>query len=140
MTKICSNCKRELDISFFYKNKTKKDGHQSTCKECKKEYNHKDYMKNKEYFLEKSRKQKESLRKWLQEYKQTLKCKKCGEDRWYVLQFHHTDPSEKESEISALVYSGSAKRLKEEIDKCVVLCANCHMEEHYLERINEGKK
>ena len=35
-TKICSHCKKELDINCFYKKRTSKDGLQYVCKECQK--------------------------------------------------------------------------------------------------------
>ncbi len=71
---------------------------------------------------------------WLNEYKAQRGCSKCGEDRGYVLQFHHTDPSRKEGSISSLINSTSWKNVLEEIEKCDVLCANCHMALHHKER------
>lgn len=37
-TKVCSECKRELPIEMFYKNKSKSDGFQSYCKQCCSDY------------------------------------------------------------------------------------------------------
>lgn len=36
-TKVCKKCKQTLDISFFYKNKTSKDGYENKCKKCRQE-------------------------------------------------------------------------------------------------------
>lgn len=47
-TKICSHCKKELDINCFYKRRTSKDGLQNMCKECKKKLVKKISEKNKE--------------------------------------------------------------------------------------------
>jgi hypothetical protein len=59
------------------------------------------------------------------------KCEKCGYNKCYaVLSFHHRDPTKKDFEIC-----GSNKalhKLKIEADKCDLLCANCHLETHYL--------
>ena len=41
----------------------------------------------------------------------------------YIMQFHHPDPSKKHKNISAIT---SIKALMREIEKCVILCANCH--------------
>ena len=58
----------------------------------------------------------------------------CGEDRWYVLDFHHI--GDKDFNISQKVQEGcSLDTIKKEIEKCIVLCANCHREVHYKERI-----
>lgn len=64
---------------------------------------------------------------------QKTQCKKCGDDRFYVLDFHHIDPNSKKFTIGQFK-KGSFKKLQDEIDKCVVLCANCHREYHYLKK------
>ena len=62
---------------------------------------------------------------------------KCGEKRSYLLDFHHLDPTKKDSTVARLTSSSSSKqRIQDEIDKCIVLCANCHREFHYLEQNN----
>lgn len=65
---------------------------------------------------------------WYKSYKQTLSCKYCGICDWRVLQFHHRDPEEKEFAVSARASAGttSISRIQKEIEKCDVLCANCH--------------
>ena len=59
------------------------------------------------------------------EYLSTHPCANCGETDPTVLEFHH-DKGDKESEVSRLIGRGSLKKLKEEIEKTTVLCANCH--------------
>lgn len=60
------------------------------------------------------------------------KCKLCGYDRNIaVLEFHHINPDEKEFQLDMRHLSNtSLERLKEEADKCQLLCANCHREVH----------
>jgi len=56
------------------------------------------------------------------------KCERCGYDRCIAaLDFHHREPHEKDSLVTALPIG----RAIEEAKKCVVLCANCHREEHH---------
>ena len=52
-------------------------------------------------------------------------CSRCGETDQRVMQFHHVDPSTKLFTIAN--GAQSAARLRAEIAKCVVLCANCHI-------------
>jgi len=73
----------------------------------------------------------------LTEYKKTLKCERCGEGRWYCLDFHHRDPTTKEFTVGESVRR-SWKVIKAEIAKCEVLCANCHRAEHHWLGGGEG--
>ena len=62
------------------------------------------------------------------------KCEKCGYNKCEgALQFHHRNPSEKEFAISEVNVSHliSMQDLFNEVDKCDLLCANCHFEIHY---------
>jgi DNA-binding CsgD family transcriptional regulator len=61
-------------------------------------------------------------------------CIKCGYNKsMNVLQFHHLDPSKKDFTIGGK--SWSYERLKEEVDKCILVCANCHIEIHEEQNI-----
>ncbi|MBF0484561.1 MAG: hypothetical protein HQL25_07645 [Candidatus Omnitrophica bacterium] len=60
-----------------------------------------------------------------------FKCEKCGYDRCIdALEFHHIDPAQKDFNISSKGYTRSWDRVKLELDKCIMLCANCHRELH----------
>lgn len=56
-----------------------------------------------------------------------LRCVRCGESDYRVLDYDHIDPSTKVDSISGLISRGSAWwRVEEELEKCQVLCSNCH--------------
>lgn len=62
------------------------------------------------------------------------KCERCGYNKCDgALQFHHKTPSEKEFALSQVHLNSeyTLERLYKEVDKCELLCANCHAEEHY---------
>src|ERR1017187_5396677 len=62
-------------------------------------------------------------------------CSRCGEADPACLQFHHRDPETKSFTIAHAKHHGvSIERLKAEIDKCEVVCANCHLRSHALEK------
>lgn len=57
-------------------------------------------------------------------------CVICGYNRCsHALEWHHKDPNEKEI-TPARVFSRSWENIKKELDKCVLLCSNCHREVH----------
>jgi len=91
------------------------------------------YRKNRQYSRERKRDRQQELKRWLYEYKRDeCECARCGEDDPACLDFHHVDEDEKEWDVSRRVNRGhSVENVRTEIERCVVLCANCHRREHY---------
>ena len=115
---------------YYIKNKIKN-------REKKKEYDKKYRENNKEeikeyYFNNKERikKRAKKFKKWCVEYKGG-KCQMCGYDNCLAaLEFHHI--GEKSFDISRAV-SKEKEVLEKELDKCILLCANCHRIIHHEE-------
>jgi 5-methylcytosine-specific restriction endonuclease McrA len=62
-------------------------------------------------------------------------CQVCGYNKCLgALEFHHTNPTQKDFVISS---KHKIKNINNELDKCILLCSNCHREEH--ERITDKK-
>ena len=78
-------------------------------------------------------KRREEFKQWYKEYKSNLKCSVCEFSHPAALDFHHIDPSEKEFTLGSIRESISKEKFLKEIEKCVVLCANCHRIHHYEE-------
>lgn len=139
ITKQCSKCKRILPIdNFRWKNKSKNIKH-SQCKECQAKAEKIRYQQDKERkekIIQRSLSYKERNLEYIKE-KKSCGCQKCGEKRFYVLDFHHIDKENKNDTINHL-RTCSLETLKKEIEKCIVLCANCHREFHYLENIDSN--
>ena len=58
-------------------------------------------------------------------------CVICGYNKCSrALCFHHVNPEDKSFGISANGFTRSWEKTKNELDKCVLLCSNCHMEFH----------
>lgn len=128
--KICSVCGETRPISEFPK-KEKTRG--CYCVKCKKQYQRKYYQKNKKDYINRAKKAQTRLRKWFAEYKAKLVCEFCGESHVACLDFHHINSKEKLYPISILVARGYNKeKILVEIEKCKVLCANCHRKLHYI--------
>jgi Zn finger protein HypA/HybF involved in hydrogenase expression len=140
---------KEYYADYYQKNKKKHNAkmieYRKNSKEqqlYQKEYQKIKYNKKKENFnledlrqewRDQAKKKNKKRRQFIDEYKSTCSCKKCGDIRSYVLDFHHIDSNEKEFDLGdASKYS--IPRLKLELEKCITLCRNCHSEFHYLEK------
>lgn len=67
--------------------------------------------------------------------KQKLGCRDCAEHRPVCLDFHHLDPTLKVASISTLATAGrSEATILAEIEKCILICSNCHRFLHHNER------
>lgn len=95
------------------------------------------YYKNKQSHYDRNKITEAKIKEYIADKKD--KCCVCGEQEKCCLDFHHIDPIEKDMEIARLYKYGSLKRIMKEIEKCVVLCANCHRKVHAkLIKINTG--
>lgn len=58
-------------------------------------------------------------------------CQICGYNKYIgALDFHHVDEEKKSFDLSSKGMTRSWDRIKEEINKCVLVCSNCHREIH----------
>ena len=111
--KTCPKCNTPKELSEFYTKGNKKNG-SSYCRKCFNSY---------------------CVDRWIQKKKDAVdykggKCSKCGYNEHYAaLQFHHLNPSEKEYSWNKLRLM-SWDKIKKELDKCIILCANCHSIQH----------
>lgn len=62
-------------------------------------------------------------------------CERCGYDKNVAaFDFHHKDPTKKDFSISSSGNTRAWEVIKKELDKCIMVCANCHREIHEEER------
>lgn len=133
--KKCTKCGEIKPLTEFYKRKGAKDGHQYACKVCHLKNSKELYLNNKDKYNKRiyERRRRHSL--IVIGIKDESKCSKCPEDHVSCLEFHHRDPSKKEHSISNMLAQGrSLDKILEEIEKCEVLCSNCHKKLHYEEK------
>ena len=77
---------------------------------------------------------RQRIKQWSLDYKGRA-CQKCGYNRCLdALEFHHLNPLEKDFSISDRNVNSDWEAIKEELDKCILVCANCHREIHAEER------
>jgi predicted HNH restriction endonuclease len=112
--KYCHYCKESKSLSQFYQRRGKIGG-SSYCKPCT----------NAESLM----RQRKFKTKCI-EYKGG-KCEICGYNKFQgALEFHHRDPTQKDFQLSKARSWTFNERVKNELDKCQILCSNCHKELH----------
>ena len=88
------------------------------------------YSDRKDYLVAAVRKRRKEIRQRAIEYKGG-RCQVCGYDHCSeAMEFHHLNSNEKDFGISQKGYTRSWGKVKMELDKCIMLCANCHREVH----------
>lgn len=130
----CLQWKDEGEFNFRYKALGIRH---PTCRECHKTFRKNWYVNNKDHHLRNVKTRKHEVRdlarNYVWEYLSSHPCVECGEADPVVLEFHHR--SGKDKAISEMVAAGfSIATIQAEIDKCDVLCANCHRKKTMTER------
>ena len=120
----CRECGEEKDVSEFHSAGVKngKRYYRRKCRDC--------YRCVKRAYRDRKI-------SWFREYKETLSCEQCGYSKdknkhfsIKALDFHHNN-DDKLFNVSDGPYLGYSKdKILNEINKCMVLCSNCHAEKH----------
>lgn len=112
--KVCPNCKECKILDEYYDRRGKKGG-SVYCIACSND---------------ESRERGRRFKQKCVEYKGG-RCQECGYNKYIgALQFHHLDPTQKDFALSKVKSHSFNNKIKEELDKCILLCANCHSEIH----------
>ena len=119
--KECGKCgilKEEIEYAL------KKGKLQWQCKDCQRAYRREHYLKNRQKYIDKASNYTKETMKKVWEYKTSKGCADCGVTDYRVLDFDHL--RDKEFQISTKARIWSWERLQPEIEKCEVVCSNCH--------------
>ena len=99
-------------------------------KEDQRDFAKKHYLENKASYKINREKTRARNKKFLLDYKENKVCGDCGFDNPIALEFHHL--KDKKYNVAQLVSQGvSLKTFQQEIDKCILICANCHRIRHH---------
>lgn len=95
------------------------------------------YKKNRRRLIEQSALRRQEIKDWFAELKSSFKCEKCSFSHPAALDFHHKEGrGTKKSDVSDLAnYGASKETILAEIEKCEVLCSNCHRILHYEDKM-----
>lgn len=95
------------------------------------------YEQNKDSYRLKQQDRRKEIKEYIDGFK--TKCTVCGETDIACLDFHHIDKDEKGDDLpNAIKNKWSNNRISKEMEKCVVLCSNCHRKLHYYDLSIEG--
>ena len=117
--KICTLCKEKKSLTEFYQQKDRKTG-SSQCRQCFNQY---------------------CVERWKQRKINAINykggsCVDCNvsypKAPYVIFDFHHLDPNIKDVDWSKLRLRSWDKVINE-LDKCVLLCSNCHRIRHHVE-------
>ena len=128
--KVCTKCNEERPLDCFHKNKSNPDGLSYHCKACT-------YLRSSEWHTKNKQKRNKQLSERSRQRKREAveafgnKCHDCGKGfPDCCFDFHHLDSDSKDLNPSAVLRL-SKERRETELEKCVLLCANCHRIRHH---------
>ncbi len=126
IAKVCSRCNTSKPASDFRASSRNADGLQVWCRPCFSEYERERYKNGDRArkFANRER-SRDRARDLIWNYLEEHPCVDCGNSDPRVLEFDHRDPSEKDFSVLEMVFLSPA-RIRREISKCDVRCANCH--------------
>ena len=129
-SKFCNKCGILKTVSSYNKNKQCSLGVVGTCKSCENERVTQWYRDNRSRRQDAANKRNRERKKLMAKHFGGC-CKDCGVSYpQYVYEFHHTDPKQKDVNPSKAL-SWSEERMWKELNKCVMLCSNCHKIRHH---------
>ena len=112
--RTCPMCSKTKPVAEFYSRRNK-PGNSTYCKTC-----------TSIQTIDRQRK----LKQLAIDYKGGC-CEKCGYKKYNgALDFHHLDPTKKDFTIAKIRHTGFTEKVKKELDKCILVCSNCHREIH----------
>lgn len=122
--KRCGGCRETKRVEDFHR---RGDGFQDWCKACKSRAAAEHYQANKERRSAHNKRRQGEFRRWYTSLKEGTPCADCG-GVFHPAAMHwdHLPGFEKSAPLGELVRHGSRKRVLLEIEKCELVCANCH--------------
>jgi hypothetical protein len=137
--KTCSKCKVSKPLSDFNFRNAAAGLYQSYCKECGNKLTRSHYRNNKRQYLDRNLRSYLKRRELVRQIKSRA-CADCGiQYPFYVMDFDHREGETKEYELNR-VDRMTTRALLREIEKCDVVCANCHRVRTYRRRIEHAEE
>lgn len=138
MTKTCTKCHQEKEHKVYTSGKV-----EWICVDCRRIYSNHHYEKAKkagtrptqqpDYRRAAVTKNREKRREMIKEIKESSACMDCGVSYpYWVMDFDHREDETKVATVQKLLKSGPIASVLTEIEKCDLVCSNCHRTRTYL--------
>ena len=128
--KTCTSCKQTKNVEDFNIRNKITQQRQAQCRDCQKAAMKRSYNNKKAQYISKVQDRTKFYYEQYVNWKDNVYCVECGESHRSCIELHHLDPSTKEGNPSSLFSAVGKKKFREELQKCVILCANCHRKAH----------
>ena len=140
--KVCCRCRVLKPLEEFnFRNRSAGIRHRY-CRDCGKKFTRSHYQRNKRQYVERTLRSHARRRAYLHQIK-SRPCADCGvQYPYYVMDFDHREGEEKLFEMNRISYV-SMRAIKQEIEKCDVVCSNCHRERTFqrvMERTRRNRQ
>jgi hypothetical protein len=126
----CGGCGKLKALSEFAWQRKRRRQRDNLCRSCRSAYKRRHYLANKKRYVDQARARKQVLRlkrtRYLLRYFAIHPCVDCGESDPVVLEFDHLEGDSKSFDIGHSLPYRNWRSILEEIEKCEVVCANCH--------------
>ena len=126
---VCGTCNKAKGANAFWKRAGTKSGRRSYCKLCARKSKAEWYERNKDKVSHANRDKKNQNKLLMRSVKMMVPCKLCGEKEFCCLDFHHVNGDGNGHGIAEFV-DFSTESFRNEIEKCAVICSNCHRKIH----------
>jgi hypothetical protein len=123
------SCKVVKPLAEFHNYSRSLDGKRGQCKVCKSTQSHQDYVSNR-FQIRVNAQNRHARGRTIVDAAKNKPCMDCNQSfPLPVMHFHHRDPNTKVTAVAKLV-SCNPSRIYAEMEKCDVLCSNCHIIRH----------
>jgi len=117
-------CKQWKFLGEFNRMTRSPDGRQAQCRECNRQYHYDHWDRHMAQIKQRNRRVTAENKQQMWDYLLEHPCVDCGESDPVVLEFDHL--RDKWKNVTQLLRGHSWETVMAEIEKCEVVCANCH--------------
>ncbi len=122
--KRCGLCRVLMSFDEFHR---RGGGYQTWCKSCRRRYDRAYHRRTRETRLTQKRVQHQRIVEWYRQLKSRTPCADCGRTFHHAaMSWDHLPGFEKLDDVSSLVSRHNKALILSEIEKCELVCANCH--------------
>ena len=127
-TKFCTQCQKEKDVESFSWKKKSEGKRQSYCLECQKIKSKAHYKAKREDYYARNKRRMQEVMDYIDNLKSVTPCVDCGNlFKSKITDFHHKNGN-KYRIVSEMRRKTTLPIILREIEKCELLCSNCHRE------------